>query len=447
MNFVSKRLDKDNVDIVIYHDRCPDGQGGAFAVWYYYKTKFGEDRANNIYYKPASHGGSITDDFYAKLNGKNVVIVDFSYKYEILMKIIEVAKSFVILDHHKSAQEDLVMIPNELKIFDMQRSGAVIAWDFFMVDKPIPQFLLHIQDRDLWKNSLEGTNEFVTHFYEKKFDFYSWEKYMDDTKCQKSIRIGRYWLEHKKLIVSKAVKVASRIIQNVDGMYVIIAYSSYPTFGSEIGSELLNKYPLIDFSASCLYKLHKDETCFSLRSTNDRFDVSKIAVKHSGGGHRNAAGLRISGLYGALPYDRIKSAYLEVLEKMIVEYVEQENDKIQIKIPYILLDCTEFGKKFFKKPDQLFVDLIHRKFKNSGLVIFQIIKKLSGKFFTPSYNIIHNPMYVSKETKRFRDKIPIEKSIVTNSIISLDPEISSPGEEIIRHCLKSTLLSLFSTNQ
>uniref|UniRef100_A0A6C0C8F8 DHH family protein n=1 Tax=viral metagenome TaxID=1070528 RepID=A0A6C0C8F8_9ZZZZ len=381
MDFINKRLDKNNVEVVIYHARCPDGQGGAFAVWYFNKSNFGEDRANSIYYKPASHGEPITEDFYTKFKDKNVVIVDFSYPLVILKKIIKVAKTFVILDHHKSAREDLVAIPEELKIFDMARSGAVIAWNHFFEDRPVPQFLLHIQDRDLWKNSLEGTNEFVTYFYEKKFDFHLWEKYMDDAKCQKAIRIGRYWLEYKKLQVSKAVKVASRIIQNIDGMYVVIAYSSYPTYGSEIGSELLNKYPLVDFFVSCLYKLHKKETCFSLRSADNRqIDVSEIAVKHGGGGHRNAAGLCLNGFRVELPYKEAKDTYLEVLEKITVKYVEQQDDKMEIKIPYILINCKDFGEKFFKTPDQLFVDLIHRKFKNAALLVFRLSRRYLGNF-------------------------------------------------------------------
>lgn len=450
MSIIARRLNKNEVNLVVYHKNCPDGFGGAFAAWYCNKA-----RARKIYFKPDSHNKdhrSVTDDFYKQFANKHVCIVDFSYPYEILRRIIEVARSFIILDHHKTAQESLSGIPDELKIFDMNRSGAVIAWNFFMEDVPVPKFLLHIQDRDLWNNSMENTEEFITYFHNQTFYFNLWEGYIDDAKCEYAIEKGRSWLEYKGIIVAGASD-CSRIIQVIDGKYAVVAYSPCSIFISEIGHEAFKKYPLIDFFTSCVYNQHKKSTHFSLRA-NDNIDVSELAQRHSGGGHPNASGCRIAGLHGILPYPQVDDSFIGVLEKFKVEHIEDAG--MMIDIPYILFDCMEFGETFFNHPDQLFIDLIHRKFENTSVLVLQIIKRIPErrvsrsktdnaiprkKYYTPSYHIFHNPHFKSKG---ICDRIPIKDKVITNSIVNLGTEIATPGDKVARHCLKCTLLSLFS---
>jgi len=446
----SKRLDKDNVDVVVYHANCCDGYGGAFSVWYYYKCKFGVERANQIYYKKGSHNEDMShqmENFYNKFVGKNVVIVDFSYKYEILIKIIEVAQSFVILDHHVSAMKSLEQVPDNLKVFDMNRSGAGIAWDYFHVGKPMPKFLQHIQDRDLWKFALPDTKEFVTFFFEIKYDFSIWEEYLKDEVCEKVIETGKQWMAYKQITVEKTARQASRIIQVISDEYVIVGYTNSYVFGSEVCEEILIKNPIIDFSVSTIYNVYKDFTSFSLRSTDTRFDVSAIAVANGGGGHRNASGARKDGCAGVLPYEQLKNNYLEILESMKIEYIDHETDSVTIKIPCIFFDATELGKKFFRKPEKKFIDLIHRKFKNANFIVLQIIKKLSGKYYTPSYNILRNPHYNVDETagggKKTHKKIPLTEDTIKDSIINLGTETADHPEDVMRDCLKKTLLTFF----
>uniref|UniRef100_A0A6C0CCP5 Uncharacterized protein n=1 Tax=viral metagenome TaxID=1070528 RepID=A0A6C0CCP5_9ZZZZ len=41
-----------------------------------------------------------------------------------------------------------------------------------------------------------------------------------------------------------------------------------------------------------------------------------------GTSNRNATGLCFNGLYSALPYEQVKNIFLEVLEKIAIEYIE-----------------------------------------------------------------------------------------------------------------------------
>src|SRR5690606_18266248 len=109
------------------------------------------------------------------------LLVDFSYERTVLERLADQARSIVILDHHKSAAEDLAAFavpeprpgalgwedvprllrelaarnrPPVIAIFDMARSGAGITWDFFFAPRPRPWLIDYIEDRDLWRKTL-----------------------------------------------------------------------------------------------------------------------------------------------------------------------------------------------------------------------------------------------------------------------------------------------------
>ena len=43
---------------------------------------------------------------------------------------------------------------------DDERSGAMLAWEYFHPDKPAPMLIMHIDDRDRWQFKLAGSKEF-----------------------------------------------------------------------------------------------------------------------------------------------------------------------------------------------------------------------------------------------------------------------------------------------
>ena len=69
-----------------------------------------------------------------------------------------------------------------------------------------------------------------------------------------------------------------------------VACCSYD-FVSETAHQLLKKYPDAPFAA-CKVHAYGGIT-YSLRSEEGREDVSIIATKNGGGGHRNAAGFKV----------------------------------------------------------------------------------------------------------------------------------------------------------
>ena len=94
--------------ICIYHKNCADGFGAAWAVW----KKHGD-----AFEYHASAYGDDPPDFH----GRDVYMVDFSFKRPVMERILLAAETVTVLDHHKTAQADLepLMKTGEIKgIFD-----------------------------------------------------------------------------------------------------------------------------------------------------------------------------------------------------------------------------------------------------------------------------------------------------------------------------------------
>ena len=104
---------------VIYHGNCFDGHTAAYVAWSYFR-----DQAEYI---GCQHG-----DLFPIQNltrDDQVFILDFSFKREILLEVKEKVGDLRVIDHHKTAQEDLEGL--DFCIFDMNKSGALLTWDFF----------------------------------------------------------------------------------------------------------------------------------------------------------------------------------------------------------------------------------------------------------------------------------------------------------------------------
>lgn len=289
--------------LCIYHGNCADGFGAAWVV----RKRFGDDVEFHagVYQAPPPD-----------VCGRDVIIVDFSYKRDVLLEMAKSAHSVLVLDHHKSAQEDLgdlppPIVPNSWEahradsrgtlndgvdpslprvVFDMERSGAGLAWRFFFPDDPMPRLIEHIQDRDLWKFKLEGTREIQAALFSYPYDFAVWDRLMAETDRlrQEGAAIER---KHHKDIAEFIKAAAFRC--NIAGYDVPVLNAPY-FFSSDAGNIMAQGEPF----AACYWDTAKGRV-YSLRSAEDGVDVSEIAKKFGGGGHKHAAGFSISSKPGA----------------------------------------------------------------------------------------------------------------------------------------------------
>ena len=264
--------------LCIYHGNCLDGFAAAWAVR--------NALAENVDFYKGIHQQSPPD-----VSGMDVILVDFSYKKEVLEDMLETAGSITILDHHISAEKDLSDLLKSGKInglFDMNRSGAMLAWQWFNPDQQPPKLITHIQDRDLWLFKLEGTREIHAALSSYPYDFKVWDKLMasNDDELAALKRDGEA-IERR---LQKDVKelIASGVRRMLIAGYDVPVLNASSAYVSDAGHIMSQNEPF----AACYWD-HPDGRSFSLRSSEDGIDVAEVAKKYGGGGHQKAAGFTV----------------------------------------------------------------------------------------------------------------------------------------------------------
>jgi uncharacterized protein len=256
---------------VLYHQECADGFGAAYAAW----KKF-SDQAE---YVPVKYGEEPPE----MPEGIDVYIVDFSYPRGVLEDMAHRQRSLVVLDHHKSAESELEGL--DFARFDMEKSGAVMAWECFHPEVPVPDLLLYVEDRDLWRLALPDSRKINAAISSFAHEFITWDN-LRMSGVLNLVKEGEAILRAQALLVARSCRDA-RIVE-IAG-YEVPAVNA-TCHQSEIGHRLLKLYPERPFSAS-----YRDDAegvrVWSLRSRGD-FDVSEVARSLGGGGHKAAAGFR-----------------------------------------------------------------------------------------------------------------------------------------------------------
>ncbi len=291
-------------DLCIYHGNCDDGFGAAWAI---------RRRWPDCVFVPGVYGKPIDGD---QARGKNILFVDFSLKQDAMRLLGALAKSVIVLDHHKTAQEELK--PWTINIgaggtpsielllarftdpatqydvpvvawFDMQQSGAVMAWKFAESEERVPEFLALIEDRDLWRFAFDDdTKRFSAALRTYPMTFEVWDKLAAEP--WKLVEEGEGILRAHNANIEKFI--ADRYLDVIDGMTVPVVNVPYH-YASDTAHALLQKCPEAPFAA-CWFRRGDGMIQYSLRSEDSRVDVSEVAKKFGGGGHRNAAGYQVA---------------------------------------------------------------------------------------------------------------------------------------------------------
>ena len=252
-------------DVVLYHAECMDGFGAAWALW----KRFPEAR-----FVPVKHGFPQPEG----LDGRHVVMVDFSYHRDDILALADRAASLQILDHHITAQSALADLP--FAYFDMDSSGAVLAWEWAHT-QPVPWLLQYVQDKDLWHWQLPHSREISAALASYPFDFATWEHLQFDT-----LKIeGTGILRSENNLVDKLAQEATMI--SIAGYTVPAVHS--PVLASQIGERLAARHTF-----GVIWHQKDGRRYFSLRSKTGGVSVSEIAAQYGGGGHTHAAGFSIA---------------------------------------------------------------------------------------------------------------------------------------------------------
>ena len=254
--------------LVIYHANCYDG---FTAAWVARKAMPGCELF------PADFGDDPPD-----VAGRLVYVIDFSYPRDVMIDMDHAANALVVLDHHKTAEANCHGL--EFCDFDMNRSGAGMAWDHFFPDKERPGWINCVEDRDLWRFEISGTAAVHACISSVPMTMENWDE-IDDTTVEDLEAMGASILRYIETSISKAIEQARELRI---GVYDVVALNVPYQNCSETGHALLAAYPNADYSVT-YYQDSRGCWRYSLRS-RPGFDVSEVAARYGGGGHAQAAG-------------------------------------------------------------------------------------------------------------------------------------------------------------
>ena len=292
-------MTKSTLPLIIYHDNCADGFGAAWAAY----KKFGADGAE---YLPMGYNDKRVElhdehlNFPVALAGRDVYILDFSFKPEVIAAMLKVTNYVTWIDHHLTAFKDfnfdpaqrVDLVDQELNwevILDPNKSGCVLAWEHFHPDTNTPALLKYIEDRDLWRWKYTSTRALATGLRSKPFSF-DWF----DTANEDLAAVMNKGESMNELFDQQLADITKKHMTVMINGHLGRAVNCTPQFSSEAGNILAKESGTFGMT----WCVGSDGMVnISLRSIGD-YDVSAIAKTFGGGGHKNAAGLK-------LPFDKL----------------------------------------------------------------------------------------------------------------------------------------------
>lgn len=269
-------MTKGDKTLIIYHGDCIDGFTAAWVANrmfgdspVFYPAKYGEDA-------PLDEIGSET----------NVFILDFSYERDVLIEIEKRSFKTMVIDHHKTAEANLQGL--DFCKFDMSRSGAGMTWDILNASSDgtlrnkRPWLVNYVEDRDLWRFDLPESKAVNAYIGATVQTFVSWERLANE-KLRDIKQKGTAILRYIDQYVAEITNSLTRWVE-FEGHEIPVVNAPFKGI-SEVVGELARKAPF----AMGWWQESSGRFQYSLRSRGD-FDVSEIARKYGGGGHKNAAG-------------------------------------------------------------------------------------------------------------------------------------------------------------
>lgn len=294
-----------NIDTIIYHSENNDGMFSAAIVYHYLKENNKDKDILLIPEKP----GKFT--FKNKIFGKNVIILDLSLKIEFLNEIIQLAKSYIVIDDHSKT------ILNDPHIFNGgDHASCSYTWKFFYPKEEIPNSIIYVDNSD-GKSFIpfipktfstlfaQSTGIRLSHdksnkaLIKENSDILNnlWEMLVDDNKLRFLIYIGYYYHEVSESLKEQIAINAQHV--KFQGFNVGVLNFNSPALTKPVCRQIItnfkNRNIPIDFAVCWGYEY--TAKCYRVQLIDDHsqkhIDMSEIAkklgkiggIEKGGGGH------------------------------------------------------------------------------------------------------------------------------------------------------------------
>lgn len=274
--------------IVFYHARCLDGFSGAWAAWKVFGSK--------AEYRPLTHDIARTPH---PIKGRDLYFIDYCLPAELFDRVRRRALNVVVIDHHVTHRD--IGARADTFVFDMHKSGCVLAWKYFHKKKKVPQFLLTIQDNDLFTLKRRKTLEIITALTLAERTFKIWDAlardFEKDAQRKKLEALGAILLQFKDVTVDRLLELACPVTFHGHRAYAVNTQAFYSDVGTRI-------YATMGVPLGITWYYKDGRIKVSLRSDGS-VNTGALAARYGGGGHRGASGFW-TDFDGTFPWTRRK---------------------------------------------------------------------------------------------------------------------------------------------
>ncbi|GLT65537.1 hypothetical protein SLA2020_379650 [Shorea laevis] len=304
---------------ILYHYPCPDGAFAALAAHFYFSAaSLPALFFPNTVYRP------VTAQQLPLSEIGDLYLLDFVGSPGFVQEISSRVDRVVVLDHHKTALEQLsetAVGENVTKVIDMERSGATIAFDYFkeklklepnqMVVEVgefdrVGSLFKYIEDGDLWRWRLPNSKAFSSGLKDLGIEFDvrlnpSLFQQLLSLDVESVISQGNLSLLHKQKLIDECLSQSYEIALGGGrfGHCLAADADSISDLRSELGHQLARKSGILKLRGigAVVYRVPELENDrllkISLRSVDDE-DTTPISEEFGGGGHRNASSFMLS---------------------------------------------------------------------------------------------------------------------------------------------------------
>lgn len=273
---------------IIHHDHCMDGIMSAYVA---YNSLLND----SLKVMPAQYNNKYVDKISPH---EEVMYVDFCPSKDDLDFLLNVnLNKVMVIDHHQTSLPTLELFkdhPNLKYIHDNSKSGALLTMEYFQTEdgitytQSIIKLVNYVSDRDLWKFKLHKSREIMEGIL-SKVDLNKYKSidnlfnHRNEIDFDELEEIGKQILKFKEKIIESNIDKNKEVTM----FGVKLLMKNTVNFISDTGNKICTKYG----TPSLTYFIDQNlNVIFSLRSLDNMVDVSKIATKMGGGGHRNACG-------------------------------------------------------------------------------------------------------------------------------------------------------------
>ena len=249
----------------------------------------------------------------------NIYITDLTVPESIYERInnSEYKNKFKVFDHHKT---HMYACDYDYVTIDINECGTTLFYKYlktkYKFKKSVDEYTDHVKNLDIWL--WVSKDDIVAKQLGDLFDIFGIDRYINE--MVKKLKYNRFKLSKlEKTILEIEQDKIDRYISKKEENMVILNYENYKAglvfcekYKSEMGNRLSVNHPELDFiiminlSGGISFRTDKD------------IDLSEIAVKLNGGGHKKACGASIP--------NELKDEFIKGLFKGCEIIENQENN-------------------------------------------------------------------------------------------------------------------------